>query len=102
MDSNLKELFAQVEKYIAPIISSEIGSGLSKEENRILALQQINRLNQRIGMLARSNKNDALDMKALQTFVNALTIGVKTNNIPQIKYGISQTRNMIASLANES
>lgn len=102
MDTSLKEIFERVEKYVAPLISSQADTSLSKEENRILALQQINRLNQRIGMIARTSKNTVVDMKALQTFVNALTVGVKNDNVPQIKYGISQARNMILTIANET
>ena len=102
IDSTLKELFDQVERYVTPLIASDPESKLSKEENKILALQQINRLNQKIGLIARSNKNEMVDMKALQTFVNSITIGVKNDNVPQIKYGLTQVRNMISSLSKQT
>jgi len=41
-------------------------------------------------------------MKALQTFVNSITIGVKNDNLPQLKYGLTQVRNMISSLSKET
>jgi hypothetical protein len=100
-DNSLRELFAQVERYVAPLVLSNPENTFSKEENRILALQQINRLNQKIGMIARSSKSDMVDMKALQTFVSSITIGVKSDNVPQIKYGLTQARYMISTLSKE-
>ena len=102
IDGALKELFEQVERCVSPLIGSNPDSKFSKEENKILALQQLNRLNQRIGMIARANKNDFENMKALQTFVNSITSGVKNDNVPQIKYGLTQARNLIVSLSKES
>ncbi|MGD0510430.1 MAG: hypothetical protein ABSA33_01180 [Candidatus Micrarchaeaceae archaeon] len=102
MDNTLKELFDQVEKYVSPLITTYPSSSFSKEECRILALQQLNRLNQRIGLIARSSKENMVDMKALQTFVNSITIGVKNDNLPQLKYGLTQVRNMISSLSKET
>jgi hypothetical protein len=102
MDNTLKELFDQVEKYVSPLITTDPSSSFSKEECRILALQQLNRLNQRIGLIARSSKENMVDMKALQTFVNSITIGVKNDNLPQLKYGLTQVRNMISSLSKET
>ncbi len=102
MDNTLKELFDQVEKYVLPLITADPSPSFSKEECRILALQQLNRLNQRIGMIARSSKENMDDMKALQTFVNSITIGVKNDNVPQLKYGLTQVRNMISSLSKET
>jgi len=101
MDNTLKELFDQVEKYVSPLTTNDPSSNFSKEECRILALQQLNRLNQCIGIIARSSKESMVDMKALQTFVNSITIGVKNDNVPQLKYGLTQVRNMIASLSKE-
>ena len=91
-----------MERYVTPLISSDPESKLSKEENKILVLQQINRLNQKIGLIARSDKNEMVDMKALQIFVNRITIGVKNDNMPQLKYGLTQVRNMISSLSKET
>ena len=90
-----------MEKYVSPLIAKDPSSSFSKEECKILALQQLNRLNQRIGMIARSSKNNMDEMKALQTFVNSVTIGVKNDNVPQLKYGLTQARNLIASYSKE-
>jgi hypothetical protein len=98
MEVSLKSLFDQVERYVLPIVSKEVVSPLSKDENRVLALQQIHRLNQKIGLLGRSNKEITDEMKTLQTYVNSMTIGIKHDNIPQISYGLSQARNLIGSL----
>jgi hypothetical protein len=102
MDNTLKEIFTQVEKYVSPLITNEQSTSFSKEECTILALQHLNRLNQRIGMIARSSKNNIDEMRALQTFVNSITIGVKNGNVPQLRYGLTQARNMITSLSEES
>ena len=95
MDASIKEIFAQVENYLRPIVSRDVSSGLSAEEARILALQQINRLNRRIGQIARGSKDEAGEMKILQTFVNRLTIGVKTDNVPQIRGSLASVRSYI-------
>lgn len=102
IDGALKELFEQVERYVSPLTVSTHDGHFSREESKILAMQQLNRLNQRIGMIARTNKSEFVDMKALQTFVNSITAGVKNDNIPQIKYGLIQARNMISTLSKES
>ena len=80
-----------------PLIANDPERKFSREENKILALQQINRLNQRIGMIARSNKNEMDDMKVLQNFVSSITIGVKNDNVPQLKHGLTHAKNMILS-----
>lgn len=36
-------------------------------------------------------------MKLLQTYINGLTIGVKTDNIPQIKATIARAKSYIES-----
>jgi hypothetical protein len=95
MDADLKEIFAQVENYLRPILSRDPSTNFSGEESRILALQQINRLNRRIGQIARSSKEDVGEMKILQTFVNRLTVGVKTDNLPQIRGAMASVRSYI-------
>ena len=62
MDSGLSELLDEVAKYVQPIINENRQSSFSKEENTILALQRVHRLNQKIGMLARSNKEKTEEM----------------------------------------
>jgi hypothetical protein len=95
IDGVLKDLFRQVERYVSPITQSDSGSNFSKDENKILALQQLTRLNQRIGLIARTTKDELENMKLLQTYVNSITSGVKNDNLPQIRYGMTQARNMI-------
>ena len=80
-----------------PLIGSDSLHGFSKEENRILALQNINRLNQRIGQLVRSGQSVEIDLKALQTHVNNLTVGVKYDNPIQMKNSLVQVRNMMTT-----
>jgi hypothetical protein len=97
VDQNIKEIFAQVEKYVLPLLARQSDPFLSKEENRILALQQINRLNQRIGQIARSSKDEYGEMRILQTYINGITAGVKTDNVPQIKASIARAKSYIES-----
>ena len=80
-----------------PLIDGDTPHGFSKEENRILALQNINRLNQRIGLLVRSGQTTVIDLRALQTHVNNLTVGVKYDNPIQMKNSLAQVRNMIST-----
>ena len=80
------------------LIGDDSPHGLSNEENRVLAFQNLNRLNQRIGFLARENTAISADMRLLQTYVNSLTIGLKSDNTPQIQSALSSVRNMINSV----
>ncbi len=96
LDPALKEIFAQMERYVSPLIRSS-DSSFSKDENRILALQHINRLNQRIGQLARSSKDATGEMRILQTYVNGLTIAVKSDNVPQIQATMARAKSYIES-----
>jgi len=96
LDQTIKEIFAQVERYVAPLVRSS-DSSFSKEENRVLALQQINRLNQKIGQIARSTKDGTGEMRILQTYVNGLTIGVKSDNVAQIHAALARAKSYIES-----
>lgn len=87
-----------VERYAMSVAGSDSPTGFSKEENRILALQHVNRLNQRIGFLARQHIAQEGEMRLLQTFVNGLTIGLKNDNIPQIRSSLSSVRNVLKTL----
>ena|SRR5579871_3960662 len=98
METGIKEIFEQVEKYLYPLISQELSATLSKDESRVLALQNINRLNHRTGQIARSSKVDTTNMKILQTLVNRLTVGVKTDNVPQIRGSLALVRGYIETL----
>jgi hypothetical protein len=95
LDSALKELFAHVERYVMPLIGSDSPGGFSKEENRVLALQAINRFNQRIGQLARSGQSVDIDLRALQAYVNNLTIGIKFDNVSQMRPALSSIRGIL-------
>lgn len=98
METNLGEILSQVERYLGSLMNSSSSGQFSKEENRILVLQQINRLNQRIGQLARSSKELMPGMKTLQTHVNNLTIGVKNDNVAQMKHAFTLVKNLVDSL----
>lgn len=95
---HLKEIFVNVERYVMPLIGSDSPSGFSKEENKILALQNVSRLNQRIGFLAREHVAELGEMRLLQTYVNSLTLGLKTDNVPQMKSALSSVRNLLKTL----
>lgn len=97
MDPGIIELFTQVERYVMPLVGSNSPYGLTKEENRILALQNINRLNQRIGQLSRGSGEATLDMSSLQTFVNNLTVGVKYDNPQQMRSALTSIRNVVGT-----
>lgn len=102
METGLREIFGEVERYVLPLIKSDPDVRFSKEENRILALQQINRLNQRIGQLARSSKDKMPDMKVLQTQVNNMTIGIKSDNTIQVKNALTQVKSLIATIDSKT
>jgi len=102
METTLSEIFSQVQRYVIPIVSSTKGPGLSKEENRVLAFQYVNRMNHRIGYLARQNAKDPNDLKLLQTYVNNLTKGLKIDNVLLIKSALSSIRSMIPSIEKPS
>ncbi len=91
-------LFTEVERHVMPLVSGETGTSFSKDESRVLALQGIHRLNQRIGFLARTNSGEMGEMRLLQTYVNNLTLGVK-NDVPTvIRASLNSIRNIIATI----
>ncbi len=102
-DQQLRDIYAVIERYAVPLLGRERTSseGLSKEENRILALQNVNRLNQRIGFLAREKVTNSGDMRILQTYVNSLTIGLKSDNTAQMKAALSNIRNFLFEFDSE-
>ena len=104
MDQALKDIYIQIERYSVPLVSSSEGSehNFSKDENRILALQQINRLNQRLGQIARTRKEKLSEMTALQVYVNNLTMGVKNDNPIQIRSALASVRNYLFTEFSES
>ena len=98
MDTGLSEILSEVERCLLPILRVEGSNQFSKEENRILVLQQINRLNQRIGQIGRTSKEQMPKMKALQAQVNNLTIGVKNDNTLQMKNSLTIVKNVVESI----
>ncbi len=99
MEQELKALFAEVERHVMPLVSPETGSRFSKDESRVLALQGIHRLNQRIGFLVRSDSSEIGEMRLLQTYVNNLTIGVKNDNPAVMRASLNSVRNIITAIA---
>ena len=81
-----------------PLIGGDSYGNLSKEENRVLALQNIHRLNNRVGQIARSSKEESGEMRILQMYVNNLTIALKNENMPMMKGAIASARNVIKEL----
>jgi hypothetical protein len=98
LDSQIKELFNNVERYVMPLISPNKPSSFSNQENKVLALQSINRLNIYLGRKARSTKDESGNLHILQMYVNNLTVALKNDNIPLIRSSISSSRNMIREL----
>ncbi|MGI0081011.1 MAG: hypothetical protein ACRECH_15490 [Nitrososphaerales archaeon] len=98
MEHELRVLFTEVERHVMPLVNSEAGTRFSRDESRVLALQGIHRLNQRIGFLARTNSKEMGEMKLLQTYVNNLTLGVKNDNTQQIRSALGSIRNIITTI----
>ncbi len=102
MGTGLTEILSELERCLLPMLQTDGSNQFSKEENRILVLQQINRLNQRIGQIGRTSKDQMPKMKALQAQVNNLTIGVKNDNSLQMKNSLNFVKNMVESIESES
>jgi hypothetical protein len=98
MDPQIRELFSAVERYVMPLIGGDIPSGFSKQENKVLALQNINRLNIHVGKIARSSKDESENLRLLQMYVNNLTVALKNDNVPMMKSSIASSRNMIKEI----
>ena len=98
MEFEIQALFDPVERYVGPLIDSNTMSSLSKQENKVLALQNINRLNIRLGKMARSAKDESGNLRILQTYVNNLTVAIKYDNVPLIKSSLTSTRSIIKEI----
>lgn len=100
MDQEIKDLFNTVERYVNPLLYGRgiESSTLSNQENKVLALQNINRLNIHLGKLARSRKDESGNLHLLQTYVNNLTVGLKNDNIQLMKSAIASARNILNEL----
>ena len=94
----LNEVFVQVEAHVMPLIGGDSPHGLTKEENKVIAFQNVNRLNQRIGYLARESSENVGMMRILQSYVNSLTMGLKSDNAKQVRSAMASIRNMIKTL----
>jgi hypothetical protein len=96
LDKGLRELFDTVERYANPLLGRSMEStSFSAEENKVLALQNVNRLNIKIGKMARSKKDETGNLHLLQMYVNNLTVGIKNNNTQLMKSAIASARNII-------
>jgi hypothetical protein len=91
-------MFSNVERYVMPLMGGDSPSGFSNQENKVLALQNINRLNIYLGKLARSKKDETGSLHLLQMYVNNLTVGLKNENIPLMKSSVASTRNIIEEI----
>lgn len=98
LDRQIKELFNTVERYVMPLIGGDSPSGFSKQENKVLALQNINRLNISLGKIARSSKDESGNLHILQMYINNLTVALKNDNIPMMKSSIASSRNVIKEM----
>jgi DNA-directed RNA polymerase specialized sigma54-like protein len=98
----LREIFDQLEKYTAEILQPDPSSRFSAEENRLLALQCVNRLNLRIGHLVRAGRKSSEEMRLLQRYVNNLTVALKTDNKPFMRSSLSSAKNLIRSIVEGS
>lgn len=98
MDETLNSLFDSVERYAAPLTGGDYSSNLSKQENKVLALQNVNRFNIHLGKLARSKKDASGSLHLLQMYVNNLTVALKNDNAPLLKSSIASSRNVIREI----
>jgi hypothetical protein len=98
LDPQIKELFDTVERYVMPLIGGDSPSGFSKQENKVLALQNINRLNISLGKIARLSKDESGNLHILQMYINNLTVALKNDNIPMMKSSIASSRNLIKEI----
>jgi hypothetical protein len=100
LDSQIEELFDTVERFVKPLIGEDSTSRFSKQENKVLALQNVNRLNIHMGKIARSSKDESGNLHLLQMYVNNLTVAVKNDNTPMIKSSLASSRNIIKEMQN--
>lgn len=98
MDSEINSLFSTVERYVLPLIGRDNTSSFSKQENTVLALQNVNRLNIHLGRLARSKNDPSGNLHLLQMYVNNLTVAIKHDNVPLMKSSIASSRNIIREM----
>ncbi len=99
LDQELKELFDTVERYVNPLLGrAQEDTTLSAQENKVLALQNVNRLNINLGKIARSRKDETGNLHLLQMYVNNLTVGIKNDNTQLMKSAIASARNIINEL----
>ncbi len=98
MDSQIKELFATVERYVTPLIGGNVPSSFSNQENKVLALQNINRLNIHMGKLARRSKDESGNLHLLQMYVNNLTVALKNDNVAMMRSSLASSRNIISEI----
>jgi hypothetical protein len=102
LERTIERLFHNVERYVMPLLGSEEPNQLSKQENLVLALQNINNLNILIGKIARGSKDEFGNLHLLQMYVNNLTVALKNDNVPLMRSSIASIRNVIQEIYKSS
>jgi hypothetical protein len=95
MDAEVAELFEALQRYVNPLLSRDSYSKFSKQEGIVLALQCINRINQKIGKEARSSRDESGYLRLLQARVNNVTIALKNENVPALRASLASLRSLI-------
>jgi hypothetical protein len=103
LSENLKQAYANLERYCISLgeMRRSGTSGFSEEEDKLLAFQSINRLNQNIGRTVReSSGNTELieKMRILQTYVNRLTVALKSDNKQLVSSSLFSIRALIGKI----
>jgi hypothetical protein len=95
MDSEIAQNFEALERYTNSLLARDSSPRYSKNECTILALQCLNRINQKIGRMARSEKDGSDSMRLLQARVNSVTVAVKNENAPMLRASMESLKNLI-------
>jgi hypothetical protein len=83
LDEETVQLFQTLKLYVERI-QKPGSSGFSKQECFVLALQCLNRINQKIGHEARSRKDETEFLRLFQARVNGVTRALKSENLPML------------------
>ncbi|GEM_PF-1569362 len=103
MSESLKQAYANLERYCISFgeMRRSGTSRFSKEEDKLLAFQSINRLNQTIGRTVRESSGDTKlieKMRILQTYVNRLTVALKSDNKQLVSSSLFSIRALIGKI----
>jgi hypothetical protein len=102
LDVEISQEFEALERYIDPLIGSNQYSQLTEQENQVLALQAINRINLRIGRAARCSKDGSDSFRLLQTHVNNVTVALKREDRVLLKHAVASLRGVLRELNPKS